>query len=170
MATYIIATKALGNCDLSRKIYLHKHQMVQSSEVIKSSNTNPAKGQLQYQNTGSTTWNDEDFSSNPDPSNKTFRFTYDEGYTSTIGTFIYTNVVNCEYFEVGSPRTQPLFESTDGTMNLMNVYLHDIVLEDCSLIQIAGPSLAGGADLKVDILLSHFERIALHKATDVDPV
>ncbi|KAA6317727.1 MAG: hypothetical protein EZS28_055051 [Streblomastix strix] len=82
---------------------------------------------------------------------------------------------NFEYFEclqdgalIDAIRTIPLFQSNSGQLILQDGYIHDIVLSDCSLIQITGQSLLSTAT--VEIIHCRFERISLHKATDFDPV
>ncbi|KAA6319482.1 MAG: hypothetical protein EZS28_054809, partial [Streblomastix strix] len=94
------------------------------------------------------------------------RFTFqDPG--SNIGTFTIQSATNFEYFEVGNARTQPLYKVEDGQLILQDGYIHDITLEECSLIEISGQSSPPNA--AVEIKRCRFERISLHKATDFDP-
>ncbi|KAA6379003.1 MAG: hypothetical protein EZS28_025472 [Streblomastix strix] len=81
---------------------------------------------------------------------------------------------NFEYFEclkdgalIDAFRTIPLFQSNSGQLILQDGYIHDIVLSDCSLIQISGQSSTSTA--QVEIIHCLFEKIALLKATDANP-
>ncbi|KAA6394241.1 MAG: hypothetical protein EZS28_010232 [Streblomastix strix] len=93
---------------------------------------------------------------------------------SNIGTLSTQSASNFEYFEclqdgalIDAFRTIPLFQSNSGQLILQEGYIHDIILSDCSLIEISGQSSTSTAT--VEIILCRFERISLHKATDIDP-
>ncbi|KAA6401930.1 MAG: hypothetical protein EZS28_002545 [Streblomastix strix] len=91
-----------------------------------------------------------------------------------IGTLSTQNASNFEYFEclqdgalIDAIRTIPPFQSNSGQLTLLDGYIHDIILSDCSLIEISGQSSTSTA--QVEIRHCRFERISLHKANDANP-
>ncbi|KAA6390594.1 MAG: hypothetical protein EZS28_013881 [Streblomastix strix] len=135
------------------------------------SNAGAVHGKLEYLDSTTHVLQDQQWTDSIN--NKIVKFTYFE-IGSNIGIFNTQSASNFEYFECFQDgalfdiiRTIPLFQSYSGQLILQDGYLHDIVLSDCSLIEISGQSSTSTAS--IDIRHCRFERIALYKATDANP-
>ncbi|KAA6368314.1 MAG: hypothetical protein EZS28_036159, partial [Streblomastix strix] len=110
----------------------------------------------------STTW--------PIPTGKNWKFEYDIAGTNQIDAFevlIGQIAHNFIYFEIGGVRTKPLFIADNGSLHIESYFIHDIILDDCSLIELNGPTMSGSASTaEVELNFCYFERITLRNSPD----
>ncbi|KAA6378276.1 MAG: hypothetical protein EZS28_026197, partial [Streblomastix strix] len=124
-------------------------------------------------NSDPTTWAVDESSPWPIPTGKNWKFEYNAAGTFQIETFqVFSSEIanNFIYFEIDGVRTKPLFKADNGSLHIESNYIHDIVLDDCSLIELNGPTLSDSASTaEVELNFCYFERITLMNSPDFHP-
>ncbi|KAA6392487.1 MAG: hypothetical protein EZS28_011986 [Streblomastix strix] len=124
----------------------------------------------QADNSGQLTWTIYTSSPWPIPTGKNWKFEYDAAGTYQIETFqVFSSEIanNFIYFEIGGIRTKPLFKADNGSLHIQSNFIHDIILDDCSLIELNGPTLSDSASTaEIELNFCYFEKITLRNSPD----
>ncbi|KAA6364080.1 MAG: hypothetical protein EZS28_040393, partial [Streblomastix strix] len=129
------------------------------------------KGTFEQQDVGQSDWVQlPQTSSWPDPTNKFLKFTYSSDGINKLETFKFYDAQYFQYFEEGGVRNRPLFKTNEGNLTITMCQISNVTLEDCSLIELTGPSSGISSTISsVELNFCYFLNISLHYSFDYNP-
>ncbi|KAA6373435.1 MAG: hypothetical protein EZS28_031038 [Streblomastix strix] len=146
-------------------------QCLFSIQLVRSLSNSEIKGTFESLDVGSSDWVQLlQASSWPGPSMIYMKFTYNSDGLNKLETFQFYDAQYFQYFEEGGVRNIPLFQTLNGHLQITLCQISNVTLEDCSLIELSGPSSGiRTTDSSVELNFCYFLNISLRNSPDFHP-